>query len=82
MLLPTPRSIVCIPTYILIATHFDVVAYIGRKVLHFRSKKEICKVPGASTYTYIYIVNFPYMYLESCFLESFLIFVTVKHIYN
>lgn len=53
MLLPTPRSIVCIPTYILIATHFDVVAYIGRKVLHFRSKKEICKVPGASTYTYI-----------------------------
>lgn len=34
------------------------------------------------TYIYIYIVNFPYMYLESCFLESFLIFVTVKHIYN
>lgn len=39
MLLPTPRSIVCIPTYILIATHIDVVAYIGRKVFHFRSKK-------------------------------------------
>lgn len=43
MLLPTPRSIVCIPTYILIATHFDVVAYIGRKVLHFRSKKKSAK---------------------------------------
>lgn len=43
MLLPTPRSIVCIPTYILIATHFDDVAYIGRKVLHFRSKKKSAK---------------------------------------
>lgn len=51
MLLPTPRSIVCTPTYVLIATHFDVAAYIGRKVLHFRCKRDL-QVPGASTYVH------------------------------